>query len=300
MLVAVLVLACAVVVLAVLFLRLLHQFSSWADWLETTPPDSNTRLPVSVRLGPVVRAARAVNGRLDGARQQALDAKKTGRELQDTMAALSHDIRTPLAAACGHLELLRTESDPAARIRRLDTVTHRLQDLETLLDEMFLYTRLQAGETMPMDLRPVGLWPAVCEALAALFPQLEAAGLEPCLEFSDQTAAVLADPEALGRVLRNLVTNGIHHAAGNLTITQTPDGLVFSNPVADPDTIAPEHLFDRFWRADTARRSGHGGAGLGLSIVRQLTEAMGGRVEAELEGATLHIRLHLPPARPKG
>lgn len=300
MLFAVFALGCAVVVLAVLVLRLLHQFSAWAAWLETTPPDSNTRLPVSVRLGPVVRAARAVNGRLDGARQQAWEAKKAGKELQNTMAALSHDIRTPLAAACGHLELLRTESDPAVRTRRLDTVTHRLQDLETLLDEMFLYTRLQAGETMPMDLRPVPLWPAVCEALAALVPQLEDAGLEPRLDFADKTAAALADPEALGRVLRNLVTNGIHHAAGTFAITQTAEGLVFSNPVADPASLAPDHLFDRFWRADAARRSGHGGAGLGLSIVRQLTEAMGGQVTADLKGETLYIRLCLPPANQKG
>ena len=297
MLLAVLALGCAVVVLAVLVLLLLHQFSAWASWLETTPPDTNTRLPVSVRLGPVVQAARAINGRLDWARQQELEAKKAGKELQNTMAALSHDIRTPLAAACGHLELLRAESDPAVRTRRLDTVTHRLQDLETLLDGMFLYTRLQAGETMPMDLRPVLLWPAVCEALAALVPQLEAAGLEPRLDFSDRTAAVQADPEALGRILRNLMTNSIHHGTGNLTITQTPAGLVFSNKVPDPAAIVPDHLFDRFWRGDAARRSGHGGAGLGLSIVRQLTEAMGGQVTADLKGETLYIRLCLPPAK---
>lgn len=300
MLLAVLVLGCTVAVLAVMLLRLLHQFSAWAAWLEMTPPESNTRLPVSVRLRPVVRAARALNGRLDGARRQALEAKRAGRELQNTMAALSHDIRTPLAAACGHLELLRTETDPAARTRRLDRVERRLQDLEGLLDEMFLYTRLQAGETMPMDLHPVPLWPAVCEALASLAPQLEAAGLEPQLDFPHKTAAFLADSDALGRVLRNLVANGIHHAAGTLTIAQTPDGLVFSNPVKDPAAIAPDHIFDQFWRADPARRSGHGGAGLGLSIVRQLTEAMGGRVEADLEGPILHIRLHLPSAETKG
>lgn len=297
MLDAVLVLCCAVVALVVLVLRLLHQFSAWASWLGNTPPDSNTSLPVSVRLGPVVRAARAINGRLDRTRQQTLEAKKAGQELQNTMAALSHDIRTPLAAACGHLELLRTETDPGIRARRLDTVEQRLQDLEGLLDEMFLYTRLQAGETMPMDLHPVALWPAVCESLAALVPQLESAGLEPQLDFPDQAATVLADTEALDRVLRNLVTNGIHHAAGRFSIAQTPEGLVFSNPVADPAAIDPEHLFDRFWRADTARRSGHGGAGLGLSIVRQLTEAMGGRVNAALEGDVLRICLWLPPAK---
>ena len=298
MLIAVLLLSCAVVVLVVLVLRLLRQYSAWAAWLETTPPDSNTRLTVSVRLRPVVRAAQAINGRLDQTRQRALDARKAGQELQDTMAALSHDIRTPLAAACGHLELLRTENDPETRVRRLDTVEHRLQDLESLLDEMFLYTRLQAGETMPVDLQPVVLWPAVCEALAALVPQLESAGLEPQLEFSDKTAAVLADPEALGRVLRNLVTNAIHHAAGTLTITQTPEGLTFSNRVQDPAALDTARLFDRFWRADTARLSGHGGAGLGLAIVRQLTEAMGGQVQADLKGDTLYIRLCLPPVNP--
>lgn len=296
MLIAVILLSCAVAMLAVLVLRLLLQFSAWADWLENTPPDSNTRLSVSVRLNPVVRAARAINGRLDQTRQQTLDTRKAGQELQNTMAALSHDIRTPLAAACGHLELLRTESDPDARARRLDTVEQRLHDLESLLDEMFLYTRLNAGERMPMDLRPVVLWPALCEVLAALYPQLEAAGLEPRLEFTNKSAAVLADPDALDRVLRNLVTNAVQHAAGGLIITQKADGLVLENQVADPSAIDPVHLFDRFWRADNARRSGRGGAGLGLAIVRQLTEAMNGQVYAELEGDTLRIRLRLPPA----
>lgn len=252
-----------------------------------------------VRVGtaePGDAGARAINGRLDQTRQQTLDTRKAGQELQNTMAALSHDIRTPLAAACGHLELLRTESDPDARARRLDTVEQRLRDLESLLDEMFLYTRLNAGEQMPMDLRPVVLWSALCEVLAALYPQLEAAGLEPQLEFADKSAAVLADPDALDRVLRNLVTNAVQHAAGGLTITQTAGGLVLENQVADPSAIDPAHLFDRFWRADSARRSGRGGAGLGLAIVRQLTEEMNGQVYAELDGDTLRIRLSLPPA----
>lgn len=296
MLIAVILLSCALAALTVLCLRLLWQFSAWANWLQNTPPDSNTRLSVSVRMGPVVRAARAINGRLEQTRQQALETRKAGQELQNTMAALSHDIRTPLAAACGHLELLRTESDAETRARRLDTVEQRLRDLESLLDEMFLYTRLNAGERMPMEPRPVVLWPVVCEVLAALYPQLEVAGLEPRLEFADKTAAVMADPDALDRVLRNLVTNAIQHAAGGLTITQTADGLVLENRVADPASIDPDHLFDRFWRADSARRSGHGGAGLGLAIVRQLTERMNGQVHAELEGESLRIHLSLPRA----
>lgn len=217
------------------------------------------------------------SGRLDGA----------GRPVcGNGIAGIDAGICLPTAALAG--------SDPGARARRLDTVEQRLRDLETLLDEMFLYTRLNAGEHMPMEPRPVVLWNAVCEVLAALYPQLEAAGLEPQLEFADKSAAVLADPDALDRVLRNLVTNAVQHAAGGLTIIQTADGLVLENQVTDPASIAPDHLFDRFWRADNARRSGHGGAGLGLAIVRQLTEGMNGQVRAELEGKTLRIRLSLP------
>ena len=81
MLIAVILLSCAVAVLTVFCLRLLWQFSAWANWLENTPPDSNTRLSVSVRMGPVVRAARAINGRLEQTRQRTLETRKAGQEL---------------------------------------------------------------------------------------------------------------------------------------------------------------------------------------------------------------------------
>lgn len=285
----------ALVCAALVIERLLWhaQCAAWARQLEELPPDSNAELSASVQSPDSLRLCRAINARLRQSRDQAVEAQRARRELQYTMAAVSHDIRTPLTGAAGYLELLRQTDDPARRAEYLGTVQRRLQDLQQLLDELFLYTRLTA-DPRPAQCRPTALYPAVCDALAALYPQLEQAGVAPRLDFPRQGARVLADPEALARVLRNLILNAARHGSGTLEITQTAGALHLTNRVPDPAKLQVEHLFDRFWRADAARSGG--GAGLGLSIVRQLTEAMGGTVDAVLDGDRLTILLRLRPA----
>ena len=292
----VLILAAAVLVLAALLVRLLRQLNTWADLLESTGADSNLRLPAALRLRPVLRSCRAINGRLDQAQQRALQARRSGEELQSAMAAVSHDIRTTLAAAGGYLELMRQEPDPEKRKKYLDIITRRLQDLEMLLDQLFLYTRLNAGEAARVRPAPLQLWPVLCDALTALYPQLEQTHIEPQIDFPDREIWVQADREALARVLRNLILNAVQHGNGGLVIRQRESSLTIENRVADPAVLDLSHLFDRFWRADHAR--GRGGAGLGLAIVRRLTLAQGGRVEAQLIGATLCLTLTLQPAEP--
>lgn len=273
--------------------RVLQQLAQWAALLQSTPADSNQRLACAVRLGAVQCAAVAINARLDESQRAAIEAGRTGRELQSTIVAVSHDIRTPLAGAAGYLELLQETDDPARRAGYLDVVSRRLKDLETLLDELFLYTRLTAG-SLSLDCAPTPVYPALCEALAALYPKLEQAGITPQLDFTQENLRWHANPEALNRVLRNLVMNAAQHGAGCLQITQKGNALSFANRVANPAALDPAHMFDRFWRADPARGVTQGGAGLGLSIVRQLTERMGGCVAASVIGDTLTITLTLP------
>ena len=290
------VLFAAVLFLAFLLAALLHQLNSWADLLEKSEPASNLRLPLSLRLRPLRRVCRAFNARLDGAQADALRARRSGEELQATMAAVSHDIRTPLAAACGYLELLRGESDPVRQEGGLAVIARRLQELETLLDELFLYTRLNAGQARVLQPARLVLWPLFCEAAAGLEPQLKQAGAQLQVDWAEETAAVWADRQALARVLRNLLLNAAQHGAGGLQVRQQGGMLLFANCVADPAAIDPQHMFDRFWRADAARGGGRGGAGLGLAIARELTEAMGGRLTATLEGQVLTVCLALRPA----
>lgn len=262
------------------------QMLEMAQMLEGTPAESNLSLTVRMSGTAPRRLCRAVNKRLEEGRQLRLETRRGEQELKYTMACISHDIRTPLAGAMGYLQLAGEE--PERQDEYLGIVEKRLEELEELLEELFLYTRLQGG-SLPLECESRAALPPLWDALAEFYPRLEAAGVEPELRFEREDMTVWASSEALGRVYRNLIANALRHGGGGLTITGRDGEICFSNrllPGSRPDT---EHLFDRFYQSSPARAKG--GAGLGLAIVRELMERMGGRVAAQVMEEELKITL---------
>ena len=269
------------------------QLLEMARVLEETPPESNLRLTVRTFGMAPRRLCRAVNQRLEEGRQLRLETQKREQELKYTMACISHDIRTPLAGAMGYLQLL--EEDPERQTEYLDIVRERLEKLEELLEELFLYTRLQGG-SLPLKCETTAALPPLWDALAEFYPQLEAAGVEPKLRFDREDMTVWASPEALGRVYRNLIANALRHGGGGLTISGQDQTICFSNELPPGPKPDPERLFDRFYQSSPDRAAG--GAGLGLSIVRELMERMGGQASAQIMGNELQISLRLSASEP--
>ena len=254
--------------------------------LEETPPESNLCLTVRMPGTAPRRLCQAVNKRLEEGRQLRLETQERERELKYTMACISHDIRTPLAGAMGYLQLL--EGEPDRQTEYLGIVRKRLEELEPLLEELFLYTRLQGG-ALPLECGEMAALPPLWDALAEFYPQLEAAGVEPALRFDREDLKVWASPEALGRVYRNLIANALRHGGRGLAVSGREGELCFSNDLLPGSAPDPERLFDRFYQGGPARAEG--GAGLGLSIVGELMERMGGRASAGIAGGRLEIRL---------
>lgn len=279
---------CAALALLVQLARCRAELGRLARQLEQLPPDSNGELSCSVRSKPFLSLCAAVNRWLQAGRCAAENGRNAERELKYTIASVSHDIRTPLTGAGGYLQLLETTDDPQKRAEYLGVVRRRLQDLEGLLDELFLYTRLSGGEYVP-DCVPVQLYPALCEALAGFFEAFTAKGVEPQLRFENEAVWVKADAGAVRRIFRNLAGNALRYGCGEVLVEQAGAEVRFSNRVSAPGELHPEHLFDRFYRADKARSATS--AGLGLAIVRQLMEKMGGSAAARLEGDRLVILL---------
>ena len=269
------------------------QLLEMARVLEETPPESNLRLTVRTFGMAPRRLCRAVNQRLEEGRQLRLEIQKREQELKYTMTCISHDIRTPLAGAMGYLQLL--EEDPERQTEYLDIVRERLEKLEELLEELFLYTRLQGG-SLPLECETTAALPPLWDALAEFYPQLEAAGVEPKLRFDREDMTVWASPEALGRVYRNLIANALRHGGGGLTISGQDQTICFSNELPPGSKPDPERLFDRFYQSSPDRAAG--GAGLGLSIVRELMERMGGQASAQIMGNELQISLRLSASEP--
>ncbi len=152
------------------------QLLEMARVLEETPPESNLRLTVRMPGAAPRRLCRAVNARLEEGRQLRLETLRREQELKYTMASISHDIRTPLAGAMGYLELL--EGEPERQADYLRIVKKRLAELDGLLEELFLYTRLQSG-SLPLECGELAALPPLWDALAEFYPQLEAAGTAP-------------------------------------------------------------------------------------------------------------------------
>lgn len=275
--------------LGIALLRLLayrRQMLDMARTLGETPVESNLRLTVQMNSEPARRLCREVNARLESGRQLRWDILKREQEMKYTMAAISHDIRTPLAGAMGYLQLLSGE--PAHQEEYPDIIKKRLEELEELLESLFLYTRLQSG-SLPLECGQTAALLPLWDALAEFYPQLEAAGVQPELQFDQEDMQVWANPDALGRVYRNLIANAIRHGGGGLTVTVRDGEICFSNPFGPDPEPDPAHLFDRFYQGNPAR--GKDGAGLGLSIVRDLMEQMGGQVSAQAAENELHIKL---------
>lgn len=262
------------------------QLLEMARVLEETPAESNLLLTVRMPGTAARRLCRAVNARLESGRQLRTEMLRAERELKYTMACISHDIRTPLAGAIGYLQLL--DGEPERREEYLAIVQNRLRELEVLLEELFVYTRLLNGASAP-ECGETAAFPPLCEALAEFYPQLEAAGVRPELRFEAEDLRVWANRTALERIYRNLIANALRHGAGGLVIRARAGEICFSNPMGTGPVPDTNRLFDRFYQSSSAREKG--GAGLGLSIVRELMEQMGGSVSAKAEGGVLQICL---------
>ena len=145
--------------------------------------------------------------------------------------------------------------------------------------------RMDEPECAPMEVFPV-----LCESLAGFYEAFEKKGTYPELDFEQESLKAVVSADCLKRIFRNLINNAIIHGAGDLKIIQTGERLIFINHLTDNETdIDGERLFERFYRHDPARR--HGGTGLGLTIVRELMEKMGGKVKAEIDGKKIKIVL---------
>ncbi len=261
-----------------------------ARFLRQRPARSNERLTVERPGRGFADMASAVNEQLDAMRDERVEGWRRQQEFQRDLASLSHDVRTPLMGAKGYLRLAQDDGDEAARMRRLDAAVERLDDMEGLVDQLFAYARANDPD-LELHLRSVAVLPVLAGVLTGHFPAFDQRGWEPEVRFEDEALKADADEAALNRIFENLVGNMLRHGSAAPRIEQRGRVVAFSNEVDDPAGIEVDRLFDRFYRADASRSAS--GSGLGLAVAAGLAQAMSMRMDAQLDGRTLRVNLHL-------
>lgn len=252
--------------------------------------ETNTLIDISSRDRRMRSLAASVNVQLRKLRSQRLRWERGDLELKDAVAGISHDLRTPLTAICGYLDLLEQESLPEPASRYLAQIQNRTEALKELTEELFRYS--VAASSRPLFPVPLDLRSALEENLLSFYGAMEGRGITPQIRLPEGRLERCLDPSALGRVFSNIIGNALKYSGGDLTIEMEETGVtVFSNTAKNLTPVTAGRLFDRFYTVQTGSTS----TGLGLSIAKLLTERMGGTIAADYRDGELSITLCFPP-----
>lgn len=258
-----------------------------SSWIEK---DTNTLISVSSGDRHIRRLAAELNSQLRLLRNERRRLQSGDLELKEAVANISHDLRTPLTAICGYLDLLKREEKSEEVARYLTVIENRAEALKQLTEELFRYSVIAstAGELAFDD---VVISSVLEESVSAHYAALKGAGIRPEISIPAAKIRRRLDRGALSRIFGNIIGNAIKYSDGDLQIFLSEKGeIVFTNSSSRLNEVQVGKLFDRFYTVESGKKS----TGLGLSIAKILTEHMNGKINATYKNGKLSIHIAFP------
>lgn len=250
--------------------------------------DTNTLISISSRDRHMRNLAKKINIELSKLKKDRQRFQQGDLELKEAVTNISHDLRTPLTAVCGYLDLLEKEECSADAARYIRVIRNRTEALTQLTEELFRYsvfTTISDGTST----EPVILNRLLEESISAYYAILKQNHISPRISLPDTKVSRMLNRSACSRIFSNLISNAIKYSDGDLEITLRESGeIIFSNHASHLDEVQAGRLFDRFYTVETASADS---TGLGLSIARALTEQMGGKIDAAYKNGILYVRV---------
>lgn len=286
--------AAMVIALALLLYRLLSIRLSLKeiqrDMPEKLKTDTNTLLTVSTGDSQVRQLAAFLNQELRELTKERRRLQSGDLELKEAITNISHDLRTPLTAISGYLDLLEQEELSTQTQQYVTVIRERTRAMTAMTEELFRYSMV-TSENKTLKLEPVDVGSVLEQSLAAFYAVFTEHGIVPQIDLPETKVVRLLNQTALLRIFHNLLNNVLRYSDGDLSVSLHPEGeICFSNRAASLNAVAVDKLFHRFYTVETARKS----TGLGLSIARTLTQRIGGTIHAEFHDGRLFIYLNFP------
>lgn len=258
--------------------------------------DTNSLLSSALPVGKTPEVIAAVNRILEEHRRILERLEKENLSYRESITSISHDIRTPLTSAKGYVQMLgERELGEEKRRDYCRIVERRLTDLSGILDQLFLYARLEAGEAEYLW-ESLNVGNLFAETVSLFYEEFAGRGQEPVVQMAPGAFYVWADRQAFVRILENVIKNALVHGTGgyHFALWQEKDQVRISvenctDSIKEGDL---EYIFDRFYTTDTSRN--RRATGLGLSIVKKLIGQMGGEVTAGLSQGIFRIEVCFP------
>lgn len=252
--------------------------------------DTNTLITISSGDRHMRRIAAALNTQLRLLRKERRRFQNGDLELKEAVTNISHDLRTPLTAICGYLDLLKREDKSEEVNRYLGIIENRTKALKQLTEELFRYSIISfaANDFVYEDINLNGV---LEESISAYYGALNRCGIIPKISIPEQKVQRKLDRSALMRIFGNIISNAIKYSDKDLEIILNETGeIIFSNIASQLNEVQIGKLFDRFYTVEAAKKS----TGLGLSIAKTLTEQLNGTITASYKNKKLSICIVFP------
>ncbi|MCR4961520.1 MAG: HAMP domain-containing histidine kinase [Lachnospiraceae bacterium] len=258
------------------------------DFSAVSGLDSNIILGVTGRDKEICRLVSSMNEVLVRLRESHNKYMLGDAELKTAITNIAHDLRTPLTAICGYLEIaMKKDMDDELR-KYLSIIDERAVYMKGLTEEMFEFSILSSGEVTE-EKQEIFLNRMLEDCVMNYYPALMERGIEPVVEITESRVVRSLYPSYTERIFNNLISNALKYSAGDLEISLSEDGVfTIANSAPSLSGVEVGKLFDRFFTVENARKNA---GGLGLSIVKTLAARMDCALKARYEEGRLIIEI---------
>ncbi|MBE5875079.1 MAG: HAMP domain-containing histidine kinase [Lachnospiraceae bacterium] len=248
--------------------------------------DTNILIDISTR-DPYMRAlAEDINVQLRLLRKERHRYQQGDLELKEAVTNISHDLRTPLTAISGYLDLLEREEKSETVQRYLSQIQNRTEALKSLTEELFRYSVVTSSQELKAE--RIDIVRALEESLLSFYAIMQEKDIRPEIVLPEEAVYRVLDAGAVNRIFSNIISNALKYSDGDLNVVMDTTGRVtFTNTAQNLNAVTVGRLFDRFYTVEASRNS----TGLGLSIAKMLIERMGGNISAQYENERLSITI---------
>lgn len=251
--------------------------------------DTNALITVSTGDACMKKLAADINIQLGLLKKKRNLYQQGNLELKEAVTNISHDLRTPLTAISGYLDLLDQEEKSPKVQHYISQIQNRAKVLKDLTEELFQYSIVTSLDCLIT--KDVDLVRTLEESLLSFYAVMQAKGIQPQICLPETPVWRKLDTVALNRIFSNIISNALKYSEDSFTVEMKPSGCIsFTNPAPNLNPVTVGKLFHRFYTVESSQNS----TGLGLSIAKILTERMGGTIEADYVRGYLQIKVRFP------
>ena len=249
--------------------------------------DTNNLITLSTNDRDLKRLAILLNKSLKDLRRLELEYKNGNKELKSSITNISHDLRTPLTAIRGYLDLMNKFNLSEKQIEYFGIIDSKVKDLTYLTEQLFDFSKtLDIQDEIKKE--DIVINTILEDTIASFYSLFVSNNITPNIDICKDKVVRLLNENMLKRIFENIISNAIKYSKGDFNVKLYSNGTVeFSNKADSLDKVSLEKMFDRYYTVKSAKKAN----GIGLSIAKQLVDLSGGIIEAKYRDSTLIIRV---------